>query len=77
MQEILKRTPDDHTDFVNLKLATEQMVKAGAAVNEKKREQEEREKKDRQDELGKKIYRWQNRGGVRNFKVWVQIVLIS
>ena len=55
MQEILKRTPDDHTDFVNLKLATEQMVKAGAAVNEKKREQEEREKKDRQDELGKKI----------------------
>ena len=61
MQEILKRTPDDHTDFVNLKLATEQMVKAGAAVNEKKREQEEREKKDRQDELGKKIYRWQKK----------------
>ena len=54
MQEILKRTPDDHPDYVNLKLATEQMVKAGASVNEKKREQEECEKKERQDELGKK-----------------------
>ena len=30
------------------------MVKAGASVNEKKREQEECEKKERQDELGKK-----------------------
>ena len=55
LQEILKRTPDDHPDYVNLKLATEQMVKAGASVNEKKREQEECEKKERQDELGKKI----------------------
>ena len=54
LQEILKRTPDDHPDYVNLKLATEQMVKAGASVNEKKREQEECEKKERQDELGKK-----------------------
>ena len=52
----MKRTPDDHPDYVNLKLATEQMVKAGASVNEKKREQEECEKKERQDELGKKWY---------------------
>jgi len=55
LQEILKRTPDDHPDYVNLKLATEQMVKAGASVNEKKREQEECEKKERQDELDMRV----------------------
>ena len=72
----MKRTPDDHPDYVNLKLATEQMVKAGASVNEKKREQEECEKKERQDELGKKnlgemVFCFQNCSDL----LWKKIVL--
>ena len=55
LQEIFKRTPEDHPDFVNLQLAKEQMVKAGSSVNERKREQEECEKKDRQDEMDMRV----------------------
>ena len=50
LQEILKRTSEDHPDFLNLQLAKEEMVKAGEIVNEKKREQEEFDEQDRQDE---------------------------
>ncbi len=50
LQEILKRTAEDHPDYLNLQLAREEMVKAGAIVNEKKREQEECDEQDRQDE---------------------------
>ena len=50
LQEILKRTSEDHPDYLNLKLATEEMIRAGETVNEKKREQEECDQQDRQDE---------------------------
>lgn len=50
LQEILKRTGEDHPDYLNLKLATEQMIKAGETVNERKREQEDADMQVRQDE---------------------------
>lgn len=55
LQEIFKRTPDDHPDYVNLQLAMEQMVKAGEVVNEKKREHEEADLRDRQDESDMRV----------------------
>lgn len=50
LQEILKRTSEDHPDYVNLRLAVDEMIKAGEQVNEKKREQEEAEMQDSKDE---------------------------
>ena len=55
LQEILKRTAEDHPDYLNLQLAREEMVKAGAIVNEKKREQEECDEQDRQDEADMRL----------------------
>ncbi len=55
LQEILKRTSDEHADYINLKLATEEMIKAGEQVNERKREQEEADQRDRQDESDMRV----------------------
>jgi len=46
----LKRTPDDHPDLLNLKLAHDEIVKAGNVVNERKREQEEADRQIFEDE---------------------------
>jgi guanine nucleotide exchange factor VAV len=55
LKEILKRTSDDHTDYVNLKLASDEMVKAGEFVNERKREHEEAEQQDSKDETAMRL----------------------
>jgi hypothetical protein len=50
-QEILKLTPDDHPERVNLEMAVEKMLEACSEVNERKREHEEIEKQNVQVRL--------------------------
>ena len=55
LQEIFKRTPEDHPDYINLKLASEEMIRAGEVVNEKKRDQEEADQQDQKDETDMRL----------------------
>ena len=50
-QEILKHTPDDHPERINLEMAVEKMLEACSEVNERKREYEEIEKQTLQVQL--------------------------
>lgn len=50
LKEILKHTPDEYSDHLNISKACEEMLRIGQEVNEQKREHEESEKQAHVDE---------------------------
>ena len=50
LKEILKQTPPEYSDHLNISRACEEMLKIGLEVNERKREHEENEKQIQADE---------------------------